>query len=166
MIPAGADFVDVDVIPVDDFEVECPETVMLTLAPDPSYSIGSPTTATVTILDKDLPTVKVTVPDGRSSERRRRPGEIQIRRAGCKDTPLTVFFSFSGSATYGVDYTNSVGGTSVTIPAGSSSKGIKIHPVNDSIKEDREDVVLELVTDPAYQIGSPSNGTVTINDND
>jgi hypothetical protein len=166
VIPASADFVDVDVTAVDDSIVECPETVVLTLTADPSYTIGSPSTATVTILDHDLPTVKVTVSDARASERKRRSGEFQISRSGCQDEALTVFFSFSGSATYGVDYSSSVGESSTVIPAGSSSKRIKIRPVNDSITEGVEEVILKVSTNAVYQVGSPSAGTVTIVDND
>ena len=63
-IPAGAAFVDVPIVPVDDTLVEEPETVTLTLLPHPgtavppppeAYVLGLATTATATITSEDLP---------------------------------------------------------------------------------------------------------------
>ena len=52
-IPAGAASAVITVTPVDDAVVEAAETVVLTLAGDASYVLGSPSTATVTIADND-----------------------------------------------------------------------------------------------------------------
>ena len=63
-IPAGAAFVDVPIVPIDDTLVEGPETVTFTLLPHPSnavppppeaYVLGASITATATILSEDLP---------------------------------------------------------------------------------------------------------------
>ena len=53
-IPAGQSFVDITITPVDDAFVEGPETVTLTLGDTGSYDVGSPATATVTIIDNDV----------------------------------------------------------------------------------------------------------------
>lgn len=53
-IPAGQSFVDVTIIPVDDAFVEGSETVILTLGDTGSYDVGSPVSATVSILDNDV----------------------------------------------------------------------------------------------------------------
>src|SRR4051794_38108960 len=60
-IPAGAFFANVSVMPVDDAIVELPETVELALvqpptANAPTYLIGSPSNAVVTIFDNDKST--------------------------------------------------------------------------------------------------------------
>jgi hypothetical protein len=49
LIKAGRDAVNVPVKPIDDAIAESDETVILTLSPDPGYTIGSPSSATVTI---------------------------------------------------------------------------------------------------------------------
>ena len=49
LIKAGRDAVNVPVKPIDDAIAESDETVILTLSPDPGYTIGSPSNATVTI---------------------------------------------------------------------------------------------------------------------
>ncbi len=55
-LPSGSISADIGVVPIDDNAVESAETVILTLAADPAYSIGSPSSATVTIADNDSPT--------------------------------------------------------------------------------------------------------------
>jgi thermitase len=54
-IPAGAASADVDVVPLDDALVESNETVTMTVAPDPAYVPGAPSSATVVISSDDLP---------------------------------------------------------------------------------------------------------------
>ena len=64
-LPAGVATADVNIAPIDDPLVENPETVTLTLVPHPSanavppppeaYVLGTPETASVTILSEDLP---------------------------------------------------------------------------------------------------------------
>lgn len=52
-IPAGAVSTTVRVVPVDDREAEGDETVLLTVAPDPAYIVGTPGTAQAAIRDND-----------------------------------------------------------------------------------------------------------------
>ncbi|MHC4717944.1 MAG: Calx-beta domain-containing protein, partial [Planctomycetota bacterium] len=77
---------------------------------------------------------------------------------------LVVNYSVSGTAAP-ADYEETLTG-SVTIPDGQLSADITITPVDDSEVEPDETVILTLTADPAYTIGSPSSGTVTIVDND
>ncbi|MEO5716923.1 MAG: SdiA-regulated domain-containing protein [Luteolibacter sp.] len=53
-IPAGESFVDITITPVDDSEVEGGETVTLNLGDTGSYDVGTPASATVTIIDNDV----------------------------------------------------------------------------------------------------------------
>jgi subtilase family serine protease len=52
-IPAGAASVDVPVTPVDDLQVENNETVVLTLRTGSGYTVGTPSSGTVTIVSDD-----------------------------------------------------------------------------------------------------------------
>src|SRR5439155_21217088 len=62
-IPAGAASATVTVTPVDDALVEGSETVVLSVAANAAYAVGSPASATVTITDNDsAPTVDTTAP--------------------------------------------------------------------------------------------------------
>ncbi|MHC4716283.1 MAG: Calx-beta domain-containing protein, partial [Planctomycetota bacterium] len=55
-IPDGQSSAVITVTPVDDADVEGPETLTLTLAADAAYTIGAPSSDTVNIADNDLPT--------------------------------------------------------------------------------------------------------------
>jgi subtilase family serine protease len=54
-IPAGAASVEMDVAAVDDTLVEGEETVIVTIAPDPTYRPGVPSSAVVIVASDDLP---------------------------------------------------------------------------------------------------------------
>jgi PKD repeat protein len=54
-ISAGASSANITVTPIEDTSVEGNETVVLTLAANAAYTVGSPGSATVTIADNDQP---------------------------------------------------------------------------------------------------------------
>src|SRR5439155_112825 len=85
-------------------------------------------------------------------------------RTGITSTTLTVHYTVGGTATSGADYTPMSG--TVTIPAGLTQGQINVFPIDDSVPECDETVVVTLSADPSYAIGSPDNETVTIFDND
>jgi hypothetical protein len=78
-----------------------------------------------------------------------------IRRSPINSNPLTVYYTVSGSATMGVDYTNLLG--TVTFGAGEFTTNIFIYPIADNQIEFEESVTLTLVhtngyfVDPAYE---------------
>ncbi|MHC4716266.1 MAG: Calx-beta domain-containing protein, partial [Planctomycetota bacterium] len=162
-IPDGQLSVDITITPVDDSEIEPDETVILTLTADPAYSIGSPSSGTVTIADNDVPTVTLSATDPDAAEELQDTGTFTVSRDD--DTgDLVVNYSVSGTAAP-ADYQETLTG-SVTVPDGQLSVDITITPVDDSEIEGDETVILTLTGDPAYAIGSPDSGTVTIVDND
>lgn len=62
-IPVGAASHTITITPVDDSAVESPENVIVTLATNSAYTVGSPSSATVNITDNDFPpTVSLTAP--------------------------------------------------------------------------------------------------------
>jgi hypothetical protein len=166
-IASGAASATVTVTPIDDTAVEGSETVVLTLAAGSSYELGSPTSATVTIADNDSipppPAVTVTAPDASAGEPSN-TGTFTITRSGSTTGSLAVTFAVSGTATSGTDYTSL--GSSVTIPAGSASATLTVTPVDDSLVEGSETVILSLSSSTSYTVGSPSSATVTLADND
>ena len=168
-IPAGASSTILTVVAVDDNEVEGDETIVLTIATDPAYDVGSPATATVTIADNDQPppekpTVTVAATDANAAEQGTDPGTFTASRTGSTAAALTVHYSLSGSAANGIDYQSLP--TSVTIPAGAASANITVRPIDDTQVEGNETVLLTLTADAAYNVGSPDSATVTITDND
>jgi hypothetical protein len=164
-IPAGASSVVILVTPIDDTLVEGPETVIATLTAGTGYTVGSPSTATVTIEDNDvaLPVVTIAASDATATEAGPTTGAFTISRTGATTSALTVFFSVGGTAD-GAD--RQALPASVTIPVGASSVPLVVTPVDDSVAESSESVVVTLTANAAYQIGSPTSATVTIADND
>ncbi|MEO7298211.1 MAG: Calx-beta domain-containing protein [Verrucomicrobiota bacterium] len=161
---AGAFSTNLTVTPIDDLLVEGDETVVLTLATNAAYTVGAPSSATVTIADDDGPsTITITATDLNAAEPSD-PSTFRITRSGSISSNLTVFYSISGTASKGVDYASLPG--SVTIPAGSVNAMVTVNPIDDSLVEGNETTVLTLAANAAYVTGSPGSATVTIADND
>ncbi|MHC4716735.1 MAG: Calx-beta domain-containing protein, partial [Planctomycetota bacterium] len=110
-----------------------------------------------------LPIVTITATDAAAAEELQDTGTFTVSRDDNTGN-LVVNYSVSGTAAP-ADYEETLTG-SVTIPDGQLSADITITPVDDSEVEGDETLILTLTADPAYTIGSPSSGTVTIADND
>jgi subtilisin family serine protease len=166
-IDAGSPSAAVVVTPLEDDLVEASETVTLTISQNPGYIVGSPAAATITIADNDkpppLPTVTVTADDADAAEPDN-AGSFTVHRTGSTASALTVTYTLSGTAQNGTDYQTM--STSVTIAAGASSASVAVNPIDDSVVEGDETVVLTIVSNSAYTAGSPGDATVTIADND
>ncbi|MCI0699751.1 MAG: Ig-like domain-containing protein [Planctomycetia bacterium] len=136
------------------------ETVIVTLASGSGYTIGSPDSATVNILDDDAQVVTVAqvndaVEDGTD-------GVFRFTRTGDLSGSLTVNFSVGGTATSGTDYTSL--GTSVNFSASSATADKTVVAVHDSVDDPDEMVTVTVTSGTGYSIGSPSSAEVTIID--
>lgn len=179
---------------VNDGDTESPETVALTLenfqvngATDSSIQ-GTPVNATLTIIDDDLPTVRIEATDSNAFEAtgslptgESREGVFTFTRqdaAGNAPTDLsssltvnfTVNAAGTGAAENGVDYNGNPAAaitTSVTIPANSTTATVNIDPFDDTLNEGNETVTFTITPDTAnYNVASPGTAEVTIVDND
>jgi hypothetical protein len=145
-IPAGRRSVNLPIIPIDDLDVEGPETVRLILsANDTVYRLDQNTPSNrnqaISIVDDDtMSAISVRTPDNVAGELENNTGTFVIRRTGAIDLPLTVSFKISGSATPGVDYDDL--GTSVTIPAGKRGVPLTVRVNDDTRFEGNETVRL------------------------
>jgi V8-like Glu-specific endopeptidase len=172
VIPVGATSVTLPINVINDTLSESNETVIVTLASSTGYNLGT-NTGTVTIVDNDRPTVSITTTDANAAEvntgQTPNPGLFTITRTGSTSTALTITYSVGGTATKGSDYNNVTGNTTntgtVVIPVGATSITLPINVINDTLKESNETVVVSLVSNTAYSLGT-SSGTVTIVDND
>ncbi|HUU09648.1 MAG TPA: PA14 domain-containing protein, partial [Phycisphaerae bacterium] len=155
----------IDVLPLDDADIEGPETVVLMLVPDSAYAIVM-AAAVVTIADNDLvlPTVEIAATDPSAAESGTDPGQFTVTRTGDLVGALTVYYTLGGTAGAG-DYTPTLTGQ-VVIPDGSASAVITITPVDDGEQEPDETLVLTLSADASYTLGATTEATVTILDNE
>ena len=150
---------------INDTVAEAPETVSLTVVPYTVgvYSIGTASTATVTILDDDLPTISVAATDASAGETSN-PGTFTLTRTGPIASALTVNVAMSGTATNGTDYSTIA--SAVTFAAGSATALVTRTPVDDLVVEGSETAILNLLAGMGYSLGTAASATVTIADND
>jgi subtilisin family serine protease len=105
------------------------------------------------------PTVTVTATTPTANEAGPTNGVFTISRETAADTSLSVSYSISGTAN-GTDYQTVP--TTATIPAGMAAINVSIVPINDSLVEPAETVILTFSASSSYVIGWPSSATVTI----
>lgn len=149
-----------------------PESVMITVQSDPSYTADS-NPATVTIYDSSgMPgggggstQVSVTAQDSSAAEQNSDPGTFRISRTTTGQS-VTVTYSLTGSATSGTDY-SATSYSSITIPTYSTYADVTITPVDDSLYDPGETVILTVVQVDGVSVMSPApSATITITDND
>ncbi len=89
-------------------------------------------------------------------------GAITISRTGGTNYDLAIQYAITGTAANGIRY-NSLSGMAV-IPTGAANVGINIDPIPNDFADGDQTVVLTVSPSGGYNIGSPTNDTVTIHD--
>ena len=150
----------------DDTLDEANETVNLTLSnPTGGASLGSQTTAVLTITDNDpQPTLQFSsatysVGEGGAT------ATVTVTRSGGSNAVTVNYATSNGTATAGSDYTAASG--TLTFAAGDNSESFTVAITNDALDEENETVNLTLSSPGGgAALGSQSTATLTINDND
>ncbi|MFC1748680.1 beta strand repeat-containing protein [Pseudomonadota bacterium] len=114
--------------------------------------------------DETLPNVSVIATTANIIENVASPGVFTISRTGVTTSELTVYYSVSGSATSGDDFTALSG--NLVLGIGVSSDTVNIAPLNDPDLEDNESVVFTISQNVNYFIDQPGAATVIIADDD
>lgn len=172
--PAGLASVDLTVEAIYSRDVEPTESVIVMLLASAEYEIGASSNATVNIWKNDYndpsPPTVVVGSDGSGGEQVYSGGFVNtlvftFYRGGPTNQPLTVAYNLSGTAVPGVDYT---GGSSnlITIPPGSNRAYLELTPIDDSIAEGYESVIVGISPSPLYIIGNRAQAVGEIIDND
>lgn len=164
-IPAGAILTNLVVVARGNETGANPETATFTLATNAAYGVGSPASATITIISNTaattpLPAVTVTATAPNASRVGPTNGVITVTRTGDTSAALTVNYSLGGTAANGADYVAL--GTALTIPAGAASAAITVAPLPSASYVGPETAVLTLSANSAYTTGATGNATVTI----
>jgi hypothetical protein len=121
-IPAGSPSAPVTLTPVDDTTVEGSETVVLTLSGGQGYTVGAPSSATVTIADNDTapanqpPQVAITRPA--SGAVFTSPVDITIEATATDDGAVQSVEFFAGGQSLGTDTTAPYTTPWVNVPVG------------------------------------------------
>ncbi|HEV8639722.1 MAG TPA: S8 family serine peptidase [Methylomirabilota bacterium] len=131
--------------------------------PDDSFGAGRLDlfqSAQIVLGGVNRPVVTIVATDAVATEAGQTTATFTVRRTGPTDEALTVGYAVSGSTTPGSDYLTLPG--SATIPAGSATATIVVIPLDDTLVEPDETVIVTLSADPAYIVGTPGRATVTI----
>jgi hypothetical protein len=163
LIPAGNATSTITVTPKQDALANGSRTVVATLSSNLGYNIVTPTAATITINDDDIPGITLFVMRASAYESGTDTGAFTFTRTGSTVNPLTVNYNIYGTAINGTDYgliTNSI-----VIPAGAASATLTIAALADFIMESAETVVLTLQNSTVYSVRTTTPQTVTIVDN-
>lgn len=144
---------------------ELAETIVVTLSNPTAATLGSISTHTITVTDASAPVVTVTASPATVEEDSSSSGSFTVTRSGgLLSAPLPVSFSLGGTAASGTDFIPLP--SSVVIPAGQTQISLPVSPVADLMEEGDETVVFTITDAPDYDLGSPSEATVTILDDD
>jgi Glycosyl hydrolase family 9/Cellulase N-terminal ig-like domain len=167
-IPAGANSTTMTIAARSNSTGANPETATFTLLPDPTYNVGTPSTATITILSASqaaaLPSVTVVATTG-TAVIGGANGLLTFTRAGSTATALIVNYSLGGTAVKWNDYYQAVLGDMpifVTIPAGAAYTTMTIAARSNSTGANPETATFTLSASTTYTIGSVSTATITI----
>ncbi|MEK7414610.1 MAG: Calx-beta domain-containing protein, partial [Planctomycetota bacterium] len=163
-VAANANTATVTVDPTDDTVYEGSETVILTIAAGTGYTVGSPASASLDLLDNDKPTVSIVATDALADESGA-TATYTVSRTGITTLgDLVVSYTVTGTAIAGVDYQTLTG--TVTVPSGQADATITLTPIQDALTEIPETVIVTLVAQTAYTVAvSPNNAaTATITD--
>ena len=163
-IPAGSTQKKFTVSGYYDTLVEGPETVVITLSPNPAYTVISASSATATIWD--LPVASITATNPNASESLQRPATFVVSLVEPYFKDVTYNFTVGGTATPGVDYTNLP--SQFSIRQGSTSSTYNLTPVDDLLAEPLETIILTLQppSNCLTRCIATASATATIQDND
>ncbi len=109
-------------------------------------------------------TISVSALDPNASETPGDPGQFRFTRSGgTLSESLSVHFSLSGSASAG-DYAGL--SSPVTFAVNQTQLTLSVTPVDDGTVEGPETLIVTISGNANYQVGTPNQATVTIQDND
>ena len=162
-VAAGATTAVIPVTIVDDSVGENTESVVLTLAANSGYGVGSSRTHVLTIVDDD-PRVSFASASQRAVEGSG-TRDVEVRLSPAPATDVTFTYTVGGTATAGSDFTIADSGT-VTVLAGATTATIPVTIIDEPVPEIPEWIVLTLAASGGYHLVSPGTHTLTIPIND
>ena len=153
------------VTPIPDSVAELTETVILTLQGGAGYSVGSPGSATVSIIDDETPEISFEPSAPKKLLESYAPSKVtyQLTRRGLLTPALSVNLTYSGTATVGADFN---GPSTVSFGAGAATASITLTPVNDQVYEGNEIATVTIASGTGYQVGASNSVSATIVDDE
>ena len=174
VLPASQTSATFTVATVADSTAEPSGPVTATLRPrvgDPSsYTVGAPSSATVTVNDDDGGPPPVVTPVASFAQAAGSAPEsagtrtVRVTFAPATAAALTLGYTVGGTASPDTDYTALPG--TVAVALGATGVDIAVAIADDSAVEVAETVILTLAPGIGYTVGSPNAHTLTVADDD
>lgn len=163
-IPAGATTATFTIDPTVDGTVEPDETVTFTVAAGTGYTVGTPSSATGTILNDDVPSATIAVSPANVAEDGAANLVYTVTLNQPAFNPITINYTIGGTATNGTDYATIA--SPLVINTGNTTGTITVNPTADATIEADETVILTLAAGAGYTVGVPNAATGTILNDD
>jgi large repetitive protein len=163
-IPGGATTATFTIDPAIDGIVEPDETVTMIVNAGTGYTVGSPTNATGTIRNDDVPNVSIAASPTSVAEDGAPNLVYTVTLDQAAFGAIAVNYIISGTATNGGDYATL--SSPLVISSGSTTGTITVDPTADSGIEADETVTLTLAAGTGYTVGVPNSATGTILNDD
>lgn len=122
------------------------------------------TLVNLTVIQENLPVITVKATTPLAYEKNSVAGVFTITRSEELNKMVVINYQLSGTATINQDYVGIV--NQLVIPAGATSATLSIIPIDDTVPEGDETIILSLLDDPTYKLSLNSQDTVTIVDDD
>jgi len=133
-----------------------------TATPTPTPTATPTPTPTPSATPTPAVTPKITVSVSPKQIKEGESATYMVSASQAVSQSTTVYYSMSGNATQGSDYTLSGTPEQVTIPAGQSSAAVTLNALKDNVREKNETATMNLQPDPSYKLGKVQKATVTI----
>lgn len=158
--PAGVTSSNITVTLTNDSVAEFTETLTVALNSGTNYGVGTPASATTTILDDETPAIQIsTVQDRLLEGYSGAKATYRLTRLGLLTPALSVNLTNSGTAVFGTDYT---GPTTISIGASVVNVNFNITNINDVIYEGNETAIRFVASGSGYVPGVTNSATVTV----
>ena len=165
-IPAGRAMEIIEVPIDDDANDEDNSTITATIRPGgpESYTLGSPSSASVIVEDDDttpgLPVV--TIRSDRSSLTEGQSATLTLSRTGDTTAALDVTVSVQETG----EMTTQDGSSTQTFGIGDQQIQLSLDTVADDVDEPDSRITVTVILDSAYTVGTPSAATIDVRDDD
>ena len=165
-LPAGVSSTNITITPLNDSIGEGTETIIVTLAGAAQYEVRDKVFVKIDVDDDgDVPRATLTARKPVAYELNpARIGQFSVNFSTPNSSDTTVRYLLAGTATNGVDF-NTIPGT-VIIPGGSTNAFVNISARDNSAIDSDRTVILTLTNSTGYVLGTATNATVTIRNDD
>jgi hypothetical protein len=156
-LPANASSVAIQIVTRQNTTVEPNKTLIVTLDTDAAYNVGSPGSATTTIISNDVPQLTLS---GSTTVARGQSATITVTadQAPVRDTQVVL--NAGGTAQPGTDYVSPP--PTVTLAAGQTTASVTVTTKTSSIVSADKQIVVSLGQSSAYRVGPIAIATITI----